>query len=298
MNGGVMSPLKRAVRAMSLRLVGRLSLAGTLCLLVFFTGAQLASAKPPTGPSGPTGATGATGATGVTGATGATGLQGVTGATGATGAPGAPGLNGTPGAPGTPGEPGPTGATGATGAGATGPTGATGPGAGATGATGEKGATGAAGTGASVVDRARSVGPVTTVTEPGEAAVSLSGAMWTQGAEELNEFVPGQITVTTPNELTCLHKFASGSVTVNIFFDGSRVATASFSTHGTEERTETRHLPEFTNPEGPFKWLYEPGKATSHTLTAMAKDNCGTEGGAGGGHFTINSVSIDVIGIR
>ena len=40
-------------------------------------------------------------------------------------------------------------------------------------------------------------------------------------------------------------------------------------------------------------WLYEPGKATSHTLTAQVTDNC-----RGAAHFTVDSISVDVIGIK
>ena len=45
--------------------------------------------------------------------------------------------------------------------------------------------------------------------------------------------------------------------------------------------------------DGPSGWLYEPGSPTTHTLTVLANDSC-----EGGVHFTINSVSIDVIGVQ
>ncbi len=44
--------------------------------------------------------------------------------------------------------------------------------------------------------------------------------------------------------------------------------------------------------------LYEPGANTAHTLRVEAVENCGTAGGNSGGRFTIDSVSIDVIGVR
>jgi Collagen triple helix repeat (20 copies) len=164
---------KAAQQACRSRLAGRLCLlASTLCLLVFFSSAQLASATKPAccgGPTGPTGASGPTGATGkegpkgvtgaagapgekgATGATGAEGKEGIgsgtTGATGAAGAAGATGAAGAAGAAGATGAQGTQGVTGATGAegktGATGPTGPTGPtGVGETGATGPTGAAG------------------------------------------------------------------------------------------------------------------------------------------------------------
>lgn len=45
-------------------------------------------------------------------------------------------------------------------------------------------------------------------------------------------------------------------------------------------------------------WLFEPGKATGHTLTAEVTDECGVGGGNSGGHFKIGSISIDVLGAR
>jgi hypothetical protein len=121
--------------AAAMRLVNHLRLASTLCLLVFFSGVQVASAAPKTGPTGPTGATGPTGESGPTGTAGATGAEGLKGATGATG------MTGTTGAAGPTGESGPTGTAGATGA------------EGATGSTGATGATGPTGAGLSSVER-------------------------------------------------------------------------------------------------------------------------------------------------
>jgi hypothetical protein len=255
------------------RRAGYLGVAVTVAL-AFFSSAAVSMAKPPTGPTGPTGETGATGATGATGVTGATGPAG------------ANGTNGTNGE---------TGATGATGA--TGPTGATG-------ATGPTGATG----GPSVVARVRAVGPVTTVTEGGGVEDPLTGATWTQQAEELNSLpipLPGgavpdaEVTVTRPNE----QEICPGSVppnvpdaVVRIFLDGKELLKAAGG-GGIPPKplTETVGL-------GPAvsgaKFGAEPGKATSHTLTARAEDRCGKATETPPYHYTINSVTIDVIGIR
>ena len=54
-------------------------------------------------------------------------------------------------------------------------------------------------------------------------------------------------------------------------------------------------FPDFPSME---EWLLEPGSATKHTLSVTAWDTCGREGGASGAHFTVNSVSLDVIGFR
>jgi hypothetical protein len=75
-----------ATQARRPRPAGRLwLLAGTLCLLVFFSTAQIASAVKPSGNTGPTGPTGPTGATGAAGTNGTNGTNGAAGATGATG---------------------------------------------------------------------------------------------------------------------------------------------------------------------------------------------------------------------
>lgn len=158
-------------------------------------------------------------------------------------------------------------------AGATGPAGANGaPGAngasggigapGAPGATGPAGATGASGT--TVVARIRSAGAVmTTSTNPGNnptfSADPLTGGEWTQGAEELDEMGISAVEVTTPSEATC-----SAGV-------GGGVWAA---------------------------WLWEPGTEIARKVTAEVADSCGREGGNSGGHFTIDSIKIDVLGAR
>jgi hypothetical protein len=45
--------------------------------------------------------------------------------------------------------------------------------------------------------------------------------------------------------------------------------------------------------------LFEPGRAVNHALIVKIADNCGAGGGAaaGGGHFTLTSLSLDPIGI-
>jgi hypothetical protein len=51
--------------------------------------------------------------------------------------------------------------------------------------------------------------------------------------------------------------------------------------------------------ERPFSTkLFEPGKDTTHTLTLSLSDTCGLEGGKSGAHFKVDSVSIDVVGLR
>jgi hypothetical protein len=252
-----------------------------------------------TGATGDEGETGATGPTGAEGAAGATGPQGVTGATGAQGEKGATGPTGPPGEkPERPeklerGATGPTGTTGPTGvAGATGATGAEG-GTGATGPTGPEGASGS-----SVIARVRSVGPVKTPTEPTLASVSLTGATWTQKAEELDHII-GQISLTTPSVTECTVGLGGSEAQMrwSVLLDGTVIMSALGAEDFNGPKTLTIPI-SGGNSNNASEWVYEPGKSTSHTLTVEAKDECGVNGGKASGHYTINSVSIDVIGIR
>jgi hypothetical protein len=198
---------------------------------------------------------------------GSTGARGQTGSAGATGATGGAGANG---------QPGPVG-----GAGAQGPQGPAGP------------------AGATVVARIRSVAPVaTTFTEEENAASDdpLNGG-WTQHAEELNQLT-GQVTITFPPEAAC----EGSSVAVELLLDGSLVGGAAGKI--TElEKTETLPIGWAKEPPigGPFEkwpeqslspWIFEPGKDTSHVLTARVADTC-----TGSGHPTIQGVSVDVLGV-
>jgi Collagen triple helix repeat (20 copies) len=201
------------------------------------------------------------------------GHDGATGPAGATGQTGAAGQAGAQGAPGsaTSGEKGATGNEGAVGK------------------EGPQGPPGASGT--TIVARARSAGAVTSVTET-LTADPLTGGMWTQGAEELDQLVL-KIELTVPSEAECTHKIGEHSFTVpqghaTIQVDGKQQTEIGLAA-SPSEKTET--------VEG-SSWLFEPGNATSHTLTAELTDQCGVGGGNSGGHFKIDSISIDVLGVR
>jgi hypothetical protein len=233
------------------------------------------------------GATGPTGSAGQAGARGPGGAQGVTGATGAQGTAGPTGSAGSDSSAG-------NGATGAQGV--TGATGTTG----ATGATGPVGATGSAGT--SVVARVRSVAAVTTVSTTPGASDALTGAGWTQGSEELDQLV-GQVSIKTPTATTCQATAGSDGADVQVLLDGSPVAD-TFLASTPAETTQTipinwSHQAEFSPATEirPSLWLFEPPAPTPHTLAVQAADDCAANGGAGG-HFTIESVSVDVLGAR
>jgi len=192
---------------------------------------------------------------------------------GSVGARGPAGTAGGQGGDGQPGQPGP--------AGGVGPQGPTGP------------------AGATVVARIRSVAPVATPSteEPTAFADDPLNGSWTQHADELNQLT-GQVTITFPPEEKC----DGPSAAVEVFLDGSLVGGASGHPEETEQ-TETvpiswaKQLPPGT-PFGPWPekdlspWIFEPGSDTSRTLTAKVADTC-----TAGGHPTIQSVSVDVLGV-
>jgi len=213
-------------------------------------------------------------------------LRGKAGATGPAGANGAPGANGASGGIGAPGAPG---------------------------ATGPAGATGASGT--TVVARIRSAGAVmTTSTNPGNnptfSADPLTGGEWTQGAEELDEMGISAVEVTTPSEATCSAGVGGGVwAVVYILFNGRITGYFELNNGGASTVTgaviwKSGSVPPlndgaFRAPEGPEEpWLWEPGTEIARKVTAEVADSCGREGGNSGGHFTIDSIKIDVLGAR
>jgi hypothetical protein len=77
---------------------------------------------------------------------------------------------------------------------------------------------------------------------------------------------------------------------VNILLNGRSVVSVA-AYNGTEPKTEVLTIP----PQR----VFELGTAVSHTVTAMTQDGRdGAASGNTGGHFTINAVSIDVVGLK
>jgi hypothetical protein len=182
---------------------------------------------------------------------------------------------------------------------------------GAAGANGQPGPAGSGGpqgpqglagpAGATVVARIRSVAPAATQSTE-EGTPTLVGdplnVGWTQHADELNQLT-GQVTITVPPEAAC----EGSGAAVEILLDGSLVGGAA-AHPGELETTETLPIgwTEEAPNGGPFAtwpeqslspWLFEPGKDTSHALTAQVADTC-----TAGGHATIQAVSVDVLGVR
>jgi Collagen triple helix repeat (20 copies) len=196
--------------------------------------------------------------------------------------------------------------------GATGPAGLAGA-QGPAGAVGEKGSPGNQGpqgppsvSGASVAARIRSVAPIATTsteeTTPIFASDPLTSGTWTQHAGELNQLA-GQVTITLPSEAHC-GAASPFTAAIEILLDGSLVGGASAFNNEETEKTETVSIgwTKSVPAGGPFHsawptedlspWLYEPGTDTSRMLTAQVADTC-----VAGGHPTIKSVSVDVLGV-
>jgi hypothetical protein len=168
-----------------------------------------------------------------------------------------------------------------------GPTGAAGP-QGVPGQTGPQGSTGPAGAnGTSIVARARFSGSVT-MNGAAAVAVPLVNNSWTQAANEVDQFVAGQITFTIPSVADC----AAGNLilpggTVTIRVNGTIVGSAGDSEFSSTATTSTKN---FTF-NGIF--LFEPGFVTTNTITADASDDC-----KGSVHATLRFLAVDVEGAR
>jgi hypothetical protein len=136
--------------------------------------------------------------------------------------------------------------------------------------------------------RAKSTGPVTSETQPSLTPIPLSGGTWTQHAQELNELV-GQVKITAPAISECQTegvKNGPGSLRLEIDLDGNPTVTVGASA-GEGERT-------IRGVFGGEPWLFEAAANTAHTLTAKASDECR----GGGGHFSVSSVAVDVVGLK
>lgn len=83
---------------------------------------------------------------------------------------------------------------------------------------------------------------------------------------------------------------------VQILLDGVLQPDAGLGPSSlTAESGETEtHRIEWANHFGLLEYLYEPGQDTTHTFAVWVNDVCAPKNG----HITINSVSIDVTGIR
>jgi hypothetical protein len=145
--------------------------------------------------------------------------------------------------------------------------------------------------GSSVIARVRLAEPVLSTKEP--STVALTGATWTQAGEEIEQ-IAGQVTLTPPNRSECnAGESAPARGGVRIYLNGSQVSEASMFNLSLAPTTIQL---DWGSPAGPLDVLFEPGTATTQTITAQAWDNCQAGGAANHGHFLIDAISLDVIG--
>ena len=144
-----------------------------------------------------------------------------------------------------------------------------------------------------VIARARSTEAVAAV-GPEPTPVPMTGATWTQHVEE-DELFMGSVTFTAPEAAECQEGRAAGSLEIVVDGEPAGFGTLYSGPPGGGRTTRTSPIGwevEGTHAQG----LFEPPKATSHTLTARIEDNCVAEGH--GEHFTVQSVAVDVLGVH
>lgn len=174
---------------------------------------------------------------------------------------------------------------------------------GAEGPRGEKGEAGAPGTdGTSIVARVRSTGPFE-LPSAGEASVPLSGATWTQGAEELQQVATGHVVFTVPYGTKC----ADGEypyAEVRLLLE-SKTATGGEGGQLGWARSNGGGVRLGPNPAGTITesigeglgWWEEPGTPETHLVTAKARESC-NGGEEPQEQVTVDSIALDVIGAR
>lgn len=144
---------------------------------------------------------------------------------------------------------------------------------------GPQGNTGAPGVpGSAIVARARSTNALTPTTAGAYQQVALTGNTWTQAGDEMNvAWLKAELT-----NNSCVGGVGSpvgSSAVLKVKVDGTVVAPFVIGSTS----------PLWTA----FPVELEPGTATTHTLTVEATHSC-----AESGSFTIDSVAMNVVGIR
>ena len=153
-----------------------------------------------------------------------------------------------------------------------------------------------------IVDRIRSVGPVTAVADPERGSIALSDGSWTQAAEAV-DMLQGDFTITEPKDSNCPEESRKPGVYVEILLEGKVVAQAGFGPEVETPETQSFYFEWFPNygergTIGETMWLFEPGTGpVRHTITARGFDWCGALTPPTI-PITIDSVYIDVVGVR
>jgi hypothetical protein len=136
--------------------------------------------------------------------------------------------------------------------------------------------------GTSVAARIRSTGPMTLSNSPQD--YPLTANTWTQKA---NEFDVTFIKAVVSNPTNCMMMSGGlsflGSMSAEVDLDGAALTTISSFASSTASAPLLLTVP-----------IFEPGASTNHALTiTKAQDNC-----TSGGHYSLDSVSIDVAAMQ
>lgn len=136
--------------------------------------------------------------------------------------------------------------------------------------------------------RVRTTGPLTTSNS--EVSDPVTGGTWTQTPEEVN-FGFAQLVLYAPSSEQCSDGPGTGfpgTLVVKILVDGK--------TFGSEVASANSEIQTIEQPLNGN--LFEPGKSTPHTMSLQVSDSCGLNGGRAKEHFRVESVAIDVVGVK
>jgi hypothetical protein len=150
--------------------------------------------------------------------------------------------------------------------------------------------------------------PTSAATTVAAVAVPVSGGVWRQRPGEAN-LIGGTASVTVPPiSLGCTQgtEGQAGRLHMILSLDGKGLFRGVAAASPAGVTTETVKLLysslslQRLREEGPASLDLLPAEpaAAIHRLTLAASDTCGWSGGVAASHFTINLVSIDVIGVR
>jgi hypothetical protein len=146
--------------------------------------------------------------------------------------------------------------------------------------------------GAAVVARVRSTGSVETPADGSSVSLPLTSATWTQAANEVDLLPYGDVKITLPDSNHCSTAGSPPNVTggfvdvfISVYVDGSLVSSTTIPGPA-DGGTKHPRLPAPT-------YLYEPGSAAAHTVTAKFSSQC--DATAEHASVTVSDLTLDVI---
>lgn len=158
--------------------------------------------------------------------------------------------------------------------------------------------------GAHIVNRVHLAAPTASGATP--TALSLVDPGWTQTPGEI-ELLVGYATVKIPSATACTigREGLKGSLQLELYVNHeyvrSRSTSAGVAAGESDERvvnlTESATGLKTNSRVGSSVWLFEQPKPKRNGVVLSIHDGCGEEGGVATEHFTVESVSLDAVGI-